>query len=1474
KVTMFFYSEVYGVLDYTRIIENNKELITENKLILKDGSQISIDSNTLFDELYEKIEDLEVRFNVEIPFNEIEGFFDSLVGSLNVIKMVRNDKGSEIFEKFSVGRGQEWKGIENYAKKFLAENNFKGNNFKKILESTLFTHVSNAFNIKSLKDKIEAKVQNDDQLALAEGNYKELIEKVFSVQFSSLIRRASEKAIKTFVEKAARYAMMYYVLSYVGADKKGNDGGVTIYDVVSRLDDFMNNPQDISRFEQTFFKNEDDASPDSLDSRASFLGFIAEGFFDRAGQFNPQLTDNIAMVVGRKQEKRDFLGSYLDRLVDEFIENDFKVPEMFGGINYGNYERKTEDGSIIKKLGANAFIGDYQAFMKAEGKLLGVSNSWAKLFEGLSMLSPTDRRYYDNLLVMFALSYLTNPIKGTMNIDGLNHIQIKDMVLDFVSSQFSTVLLELSDNKAKLGEIRELIGTLVGPHEDSAQLIKVFIQGLFKRNKLNDFRKSSKGTSLKTPSKYNFLFGLSDWITSKALKTASSKELAEAAVVTFIGTLDKSSFKSKVDSIIKKYYPAKYMSEFGEIFYTSLRILFTNQEFLSQMIRKSETGNSFQLLWQDHVTPLIEAQDNDGNPIKLKRSDISSNINGEPLYILVDKQWIKLKDLDAGYSFESAYIYVYRMLPSGEKQIGIAQIEDINNDFSKIKDSLGNDVDLYEGFPVLDAKSPYTIHGVWLSTPEGNILLSDVKPSDFSIRSEENSKWFEEFTTVKNSKLENVLYMSFIINAGDKITAFLQKTTIKHKNSEVITKFFPDTQKSQLHALVFEGDVRVIFESEPNLDVVKPKSDALKNIITQILFAQISKKHVQRIIVSNELLNLHSLIEKYTISLFKDIVSDVKPRSGDALSDATSPLKDAYNKPNNIDTSDDYWLKLSTRFMLAGEERNFNLALTKKKFYNAWLLLLQNNLLKKEGSNWVINTESRFYDSQNGYQNMLFTDGNPLLPIAFDNNVDIQASEESIIKKLDIILTGIFGLPGFSSLISGFMTFTEISLDNFNIDFVLHGVETHRKLNNDFGLYSLSHGKVRTLRTGELPSFIVDLFINGFGHFTNENNLLTPNTEAFLDEYFELYSPIETSDFADAVSIFLEDQVTEELDVLTKDTKSYNGQEKIYEFLIRKADIMVDQLFSAYGEFYGDYDHYYQTRKQVRSYIRIFMTQVVQGESRHNIPFELGKIYRTGADGFIELQANFGGGSLGSTYFANPIFSQGLKIPISYNELVDFLADNSDVAFVLQTGYSNLDFNTYWKHNEEEIGTKLTTAYNYYMSLFTRANLGTFYDRDFRINLIIDGGVGVVSYNTISDRFKLIEQYSIDFTPNNPSQLQNAIATMLTYALAIPDAFIDIKIARSKLHFLYADLFSIHMPSYVNLEGTFMWNGARGRTGMTIDKYEDIANNFNSQNIFDDDDKHHFLGFDSPFSDMLGTIQRFFQNLDPSIVLKDLTLNP
>jgi len=77
------------------------------------------------------------------------------------------------------------------------------------------------------------------------------------------------------------------------------------------------------------------------------------------------------------------------------------------------------------------------------------------------------------------------------------------------------------------------------------------------------------------------------------------------------------------------------------------------------MIRKSESGIGFQILWKDHVTPLFEAEDNGNSPIKLKRNMIPTSINGKPIYVLDANKWIKITDLRNDYSFSMQLIFMF-----------------------------------------------------------------------------------------------------------------------------------------------------------------------------------------------------------------------------------------------------------------------------------------------------------------------------------------------------------------------------------------------------------------------------------------------------------------------------------------------------------------------------------------------------------------------------------------------------------------------------------------------------------------------------------------------------------------------------------------------------------------------------------------------------------------------------------------------
>ncbi len=176
--------------------------------------------------------------------------------------------------------------------------------------------------------------------------------------------------------------------------------------------------------------------------------------------------------------------------------------------------------------------------------------------------------------------------------------------------------------------------------------------------------------------------------------------------------------------------------------------------------------------------------------------------------------------------------------------------------------------------------------------------------------------------------------------------------------------------------------------------------------------------------------------------------------------------------------------------------------------------------------------------------------------------------------------------------------------------------------------------------------------------------------------------------------------------------------------------------------------------------------------------------------------------------------------------------------------------------------------------MFSKDNLGKFHTRTFRIDFIQDSGAGVVSTNTIAQRYPEVKESHILFTPSDPTQLKNAIASLIAYKYLLPDTFINVKISKSKLVFLYADLFKIHMPEYVNLGGTFMWDGRNdlGRAGLTRAKYEAYANDINNK-IFDHKDTHHFLGFDTSFQDILATFNRLFTRIEGTeIKIDDLTV--
>lgn len=362
--------------------------------------------------------------------------------------------------------------------------------------------------------------------------------------------------------------------------------------------------------------------------------------------------------------------------------------------------------------------------------------------------------------------------------------------------------------------------------------------------------------------------------------------------------------------------------------------------------------------------------------------------------------------------------------------------------------------------------------------------------------------------------------------------------------------------------------------------------------------------------------------------------------------------------------------------------------------------------------------------------------------------------------------------------------------------------------------------------------------------------------------------------------------------------------DKIYDLLTKNSDEVIDSIFKSYGRYtiYSQFNEnnkdawLYRTKKQARNYIKLFLTHPVKYHDKNAFFGEFRKIFQTGNDGHIKLQVNLGTRvGLSALYAGNPLFNDGITVPISYNEIINLISSDNiqdfsdDVFFLLQTEYMNLDFNTYWSLNEEKIGNKLIRAYNEYLKIFSKSNLGSYYTKTFRLSLYSDRGRGP-SQVPITNRFPDLEGFNIDFNPNRPNELHNAIATMLTYLMILPDTLVDIRIADentntavSSIHLLIADIFSPLKNEYIQenlyttdtmikrnkIRGVLMWDGSYS-TAMTQTAYVNLIGAISG--IFSHEDLHHFLGFNTPFLEILNKLQEFFRLklVEDKITIEDL----
>ncbi len=178
-------------------------------------------------------------------------------------------------------------------------------------------------------------------------------------------------------------------------------------------------------------------------------------------------------------------------------------------------------------------------------------------------------------------------------------------------------------------------------------------------------------------------------------------------------------------------------------------------------------------------------------------------------------------------------------------------------------------------------------------------------------------------------------------------------------------------------------------------------------------------------------------------------------------------------------------------------------------------------------------------------------------------------------------------------------------------------------------------------------------------------------------------------------------------------------------------------------------------------------------------------------------------------------------------------------------------------------------AFNKLKDMFKPSILGKWKDKEFAVKFYKDGGGGIA----MAPQFP-----EFRFYPNNPTQLHNAIANILTYIFLHPDSLAVVKLAgTSPQYFMFVDLFGIHDIEYAKthsyasstnvIKGTFMWD--RNEGSLNMNKFFQFVDAFSK--YFDHTHQHHFLMFDNPYEGTVAILQTLFNNrIDNRIRIMDL----
>lgn len=740
---------------------------------------------------------------------------------------------------------------------------------------------------------------------------------------------------------------------------------------------------------------------------------------------------------------------------------------------------------------------------------------------------------------------------------------------------------------------------------------------------------------------------------------------------------------------------------------------------------------------------------------------------------------------------------------------------------------------MFVGLPVEEEDGTFSRNLVLLNDREGQMLhnrfkCANIPGQPFGQFYDVGEEWYKEANWEDDTRtisfeggdvnVKVLQYVrSMIWQTGRLFTPFIQEAEDRIIPVSAFKEHLP---AETIARKISRARLEVALNPNPDQRTLE-KLKALVSVIYQMT-GEISLKRketeIKPLFYSNDFLNLFNDEEdKYTIPKFREIMGNhLAPKDGDPMNDPTHILYDF----NLVDD----WMKFINRHTVSrNAEGDLDLRLndgTDKEFYNAWLTLIQNDILRGG---------TRFID----YARLLFkidpATGHPDLtqPKRFslgtyftvDERATSDTNDIALVEAIDEAMTGIFGHTGYALIFSGLMSFNEddSSPNGIRVDSLLFSMRQLERLFRRFGIkalssrlgdlirYSRDHMERKVITIGVLSS----LFLTGLSHivkcikitesgqqelFGTAIRVAAPSTEGgVLNDYFLRYEPSYSESYARAANLFINREYKKYSSDINLKKENTFGRGKLEEKVYEQIDIELKRIFVDTIE-WQQFEQFQDNPALWHLWTGIMLKSIVS----RSIDFptdamdskfvgEIRNAIMNQRDAHIEIKIERGGRGRLQAYASNALIHRGITITIPYSELMTIINDiyftlvfgfddrwekHKQLGYMSPSGYE-LAFGMHWTG---ELQGKVMKAYNTLWQMFKLEEYGP--NEEYKAYFYVGSGGGFslkrrlhVSYA----RLGFESPNSFPFKPGNDMELHKAIQSILFYTFSLPDVFCVIK---------------------------------------------------------------------------------------------------